>query len=129
MPGKRCDSWWTHDFRHSSDFHPLRNLLICWLAFCRPASNTAVPCWLDHAVPWPQALIVGSMLGPIALLVIFALLGRSHIYFRNFAEISTLFGYAILVSTISFMVYLALLRKHKEIKINPIRSQNFFHRA
>lgn len=60
---------------------------------------------------WPRALMVGVTVGLIALLVIFALLSRSHIYFRNFAEISTLFGYTILVSTVSFMVYLALLRK------------------
>ena len=74
----------------------------------------------------PRAMIVGSISGPITLLVIFALLSRSQIYFRNFAEISTLFAYTILVSTVSFMVYLALLRK--EIKSNPARS-HFFHRA
>ena len=67
---------------------------------------------------WPQALILGAISGPIALLVIFALLSRSHIYFRNFAEVSTLLAYTILVSTVSFMVYLALLRK--EMKSNPI---------
>jgi hypothetical protein len=76
---------------------------------------------------WPRALIVGATVGPIALLVIFELLSRSHIYFRNFAEISTLLAYTILVSTVSFMVYLALL--HKEMKSNPIRSRSFFHRA
>lgn len=76
---------------------------------------------------WPRALFVGVTVGPIALLVIFALLSRSHIYFRNFAEISTLFAYTILVSTVAFMVYLALLRK--EMKSNPARSQHFFHRA
>ena len=76
---------------------------------------------------WPRALIVGVTVGPIALLMIFALLSRSHIYFRSFAEISTLFAYTILVSTVSFMVYLALLRK--EMKNNPTRSQHFFHRA
>jgi hypothetical protein len=76
---------------------------------------------------WPRALIVGATVGPIALLVIFALLSRSHIYFRNFAEISTLLAYTILVSTVSFMVYLALLRK--EMRSNPIRSRSFFHRA
>lgn len=76
---------------------------------------------------WPRALIVGASSGPITLLVIFALLGRSHIYFRNLAEITTLFAYTILVSTVSFMVYLALLRK--EMKSNPARSQHFFHRA
>jgi hypothetical protein len=74
-----------------------------------------------------RALIVGATVGPIAQLVIFTLLGRSHIYFRNFAEISTLFAYTILVSTVSFMVYLAMLRK--EMKSNPARSQHFFHRA
>ena len=76
---------------------------------------------------WPRALLVGAVPGPIALLIIFALLSRSHIYFRNFAEIGMLFAYTILVSTVSFMVYLALLRK--EIKSNPTRSQHFFHRA
>ena len=76
---------------------------------------------------WPRALIVGATVGPIALLAIFALLGRTHIHFRNFTEISTLFAYTILVSTVSFMVYLALLRK--EINSNPARSQHFFHRA
>ena len=76
---------------------------------------------------WPFALIVGAMLGPPALLVIFALLGRGHIYFRNFAEAGTLFAYSILVSTVSFMVYLALLRK--EMKSKPVPSQKFSHRS
>jgi hypothetical protein len=76
---------------------------------------------------WPQALILGSIPGPIALLVIFALLSRSHIYFRNFAEISTLLAYTIVVSTVSFMVYLTLLRK--EMKSNPIRSRSSVHQA
>ncbi len=73
---------------------------------------------------WPRALIVGATVGPIALLIIFVLLSRSHIYFRNLAEISTLFAYTILVSTVSFTVYLALLRK--EMKSNPARSRPIF---
>lgn len=76
---------------------------------------------------WPRALIVGAISGPITLFVIFAVLSQSHIYFRNLAEISTLFAYTILVSSVSFMVYLALLRK--EMKSNPARSQHFFHRS
>ena len=77
---------------------------------------------------WPQGLIVSDVLsGPIALLVMLALLSRSHIYFRNLAEISTLFAYTILVSTVCFMVNLALLRK--EVKSNPARSRHFFHRT
>ena len=74
---------------------------------------------------WPLALTVGGTLGPLALLVIFVLLGRSHIYFRNIAEISTLLAYTILVSTISFMVYLALLRE--AMKSNSTRSRRFSH--
>jgi hypothetical protein len=76
---------------------------------------------------WPLALIVGAVLGPPALIVIFVLLGCSHIYFGNLVETGTLFAYSILVSTISFMVYLALLRK--EIKGKPTPTQRFLHRA
>ena len=80
-----------------------------------PAGSTTRLSWL------------GAISGPIALLVIFALLSRSHIYFRNLAEVSTLLAYTILVSTVSFMGYLALLRK--EMKSNPTRSRRFFHQA
>jgi hypothetical protein len=59
---------------------------------------------------------VGAALGPPALLVIFVLFGHAHVYFRNVAETGTLFGYSILVSTIAFMVYLALLRKDMKNK-------------
>src|SRR6185312_5125745 len=65
---------------------------------------------------WPFALIVGAALGPPALLVIFMLFGRAHVYFRNIAETGTLFGYSILVSTVAFMVYLALLRNDMKNK-------------
>ena len=60
---------------------------------------------------WPFALIVGAALGPPALLVIFILFRHAHVYFHNAAETGTLFGYSMLVSTIAFVVYLALLRK------------------
>jgi hypothetical protein len=39
--------------------------------------------------------------------------------------VSTLLAYTILVSTVSFMVYLSLLRK--EMRSNPIRSRRSFH--
>lgn len=77
---------------------------------------------------WPLAVVVGAALGPPALLVIFALLGRNHIYFRNLGEIGTLFAYTILVSTVSCMVYLVLLRK--EITAAKAgRSQRYFHQV
>jgi uncharacterized membrane protein YGL010W len=99
-----------------------------WLFVGLPAT-LLFPAGSIIRLSWPRALILGAISGPIALLVIFALLSRSHIYFRNLAEVSTLLAYTILVSTVSFMVYLALLRKHKEMKSNPTRSQNFFHQA
>ena len=98
---------------------------ICGLDACRPARNSSFPARSITRLSWPRALIVGVTVGPIALLMIFALLSRSHIYFHNLAEVSTLFAYTILVSTVSFMVYLALLRK--EMKRNPARSRHFFH--
>jgi hypothetical protein len=77
---------------------------------------------------WPLAVVVGAALGPPALLVIFVLLGRNHIYFRNLGEIGTLFAYTILVSTVSCMVYLVLLRK--EITAAKAgRSQRSFHQV
>ena len=76
---------------------------------------------------WPLAPIVGAALGPPALLVIFILFGRAHVYFRNVVETGMLFGYSILVSTIAFMVYLALLRK--EMKHSPALPQRVPHQA
>jgi hypothetical protein len=76
---------------------------------------------------WPFALIVGAALGPPALLVIFILFGDAHVYFRNAAETGTLFGYSMLVSTIAFVVYLALLRK--DMKNGPALSQRIAHQA
>jgi hypothetical protein len=90
--------------------------LVGWLFVGLPAA-LLFPAGTITRLSWPFALIVGAVLGPPALLGIFVLLARSHIYFRNFAETSTLFAYSILVSTVAFMVYLALLRK--EMKSKP----------
>ena len=84
--------------------------ILGWLLIGLPTA-LIFPAGFITRLSWPFALIVGAGLGPPALLVIFVLLGRGHVYFRNFAETGTLFGYSILVSTIAFMVYLALLRK------------------
>jgi hypothetical protein len=95
-----------------------------WLLIGLPTA-LIIPAGSITRLSWPFALILGAVLGPPALLVIFLLLGRGHIYFRNFAEISTLFAYSILVSSVAFMVYLALLRK--EMKSRPAPSQGSFH--
>ena len=61
---------------------------------------------------WTLRLLIGASLGPFALLVIFVLLGRGHLSFpASFTGTSLLWAYAILVSVVSFAVYVALLRR------------------
>lgn len=88
-----------------------------WLFVGLPAVLLFPPASLAR-LSRPLALVVGAVLGSAALMVIFALLGRGHIYFRNWAEIGTLLAYTVLVSTVSFMVYLALLRKEMKGKLS-----------
>ncbi len=76
---------------------------------------------------WPFALMVGAALGPPVLLLILILIGRGHVYFRNVAETGTLFAYSILVSTIAFVVYLALLRK--DLKDKSVLPEGAPHRV
>ena len=61
---------------------------------------------------WPLTLAVGAALGPPAMLVILLLLGHGRIYFpTSHPETATLFAYSMLVSTVSFGVYVGLLRQ------------------
>ena len=61
---------------------------------------------------WPLALLVGAALGPLALLAIFLLLGHGHLSFpASFTGTGPLWAFSILVSTSSFLIYVALLRK------------------
>jgi hypothetical protein len=61
---------------------------------------------------WPLTLLVGAALGPLALLVIFALLGHGHVEFPGtFRGTGWLWAFSILVSTVSFVLYTALLKE------------------
>ena|ERR1700730_5784375 len=61
---------------------------------------------------WPFRLLIGASLGPFALLVIVILLGHGHINFpASFTGTSMLWAYAIVVSAVSFAVYVALLHR------------------
>lgn len=63
-------------------------------------------------LPWPFALVVGASLGPLALLAILLVLGHGYIYLSSsFAETAIQFAYSILISTVAFLVYAALLRR------------------
>jgi hypothetical protein len=59
---------------------------------------------------WPLALLLGAILGPFALAVIFLLHDHGHIYLSSsFAETASPYLLAALVSTVAFAVYRVLL--------------------
>jgi hypothetical protein len=63
---------------------------------------------------WPLRLLVGATLGPLALLLIFVLIGRGHVGFpESFRGTGALWAYSVVVSTAAFLVYAALLHKQK----------------
>jgi hypothetical protein len=76
-----------------------------------------VPPRLLCRLPLPRRLLIGAVLGPLALFLVFVLLfvvqrasGADHTTF-SLAHSDTLWPMSMLVSTISFVVYTALLRR------------------
>lgn len=73
----------------------------------------AIPARLLSRVRWPLCVLIGAALGPLALLlifvVIFAMQGRLSAF--SLANTGSLWQFSILVSTVSFLVYAALLRR------------------
>ena len=71
--------------------------------------------------PWLVTIAVGALLGPPALFVILLVLGGGSVHLSSsFRETGPLFAFSILVSTVSFGVYVALLRKQlwERVEIN-----------
>lgn len=65
---------------------------------------------------WPLRLMLGAALGPLALLVIFVLLGSGHMDAQaGFRGTGFLWCYSIVVSTVSFLVYAALLNRERAV--------------
>lgn len=70
-------------------------------------------------LPWPLSLLVGAALGPLALFLVFVLvsdatraaLAHGHMIPGMFTGTASLWPLSILVSTVAFVVYVALLRK------------------
>ncbi|HEY6385394.1 MAG TPA: hypothetical protein VIX91_06905 [Candidatus Acidoferrum sp.] len=59
-----------------------------------------------------DGLLVGAALGPPPLLIIFALLAHGHLEFPGtFKGTGSLWTFSILVSTVSFGLYVALLKR------------------
>jgi hypothetical protein len=66
---------------------------------------------------WPQRVLVGTALGPLALFLAFVLLGHGHMDFNDRASFigpKVLWAFSILVSTVSFVLYAALLREESQ---------------
>jgi hypothetical protein len=72
----------------------------------------AFPTRLLSHLPWPVRTLIGITLGPLALLLIFvalfAIQGRLSAF--SLAHTESLWPFSVLVSTVSFLVYAALLR-------------------
>jgi hypothetical protein len=72
----------------------------------------ALPARLLSRVAWSGQILIGATLGPLALLlifiVLFAIQGRTAAF--SLAHTESLWPFSVLVSTISFLVYAALLR-------------------
>jgi hypothetical protein len=73
----------------------------------------AFPARLLSHLAWPVRMLIGATLGPLALLLIFVVLfaiqGRLSAF--SLAHTESLWPFSILVSTISFLVYAALMRR------------------
>lgn len=83
-----------------------------WLLVGLPTA-LLVPARSFTCLSWPLRVFVGAALGPLALFAIFVLLTHGHINSRAFKGTGGLWAYSILVSTVSFVVYVALLAKEK----------------
>jgi hypothetical protein len=102
---------------------PQAQVTVALQVFCLYATFSVLG-WLFVGVPvalffpvrsvaswsWPVLIAVGALAGPLALLLILVLLGHGR-FPSSFVGTGALFAFSILVSTVSFCVYVALLRK------------------
>jgi drug/metabolite transporter (DMT)-like permease len=87
------------------------------MAACGASYCTVFPARSITRLSWPLRMLVGAALGPLALLVIFVLLRHGHLEISGtFRGSGWLWAYSILVSTVSFVLYVFLLRKEKVVE-------------
>ncbi len=93
-----------------------------WLLVGVPIAIGLSPRLLSR-VAWPGRMLIGATLGPLALLLIFVVLfvmqGRLSAF--SLAHTETLWPLSVIVSTVSFLVYAALLRRRKP---RPVQSDH-----
>ena len=82
-----------------------------WLLVGLPTA-LIFPAHFISRLSWPLTLILGAVLGPLALVGIFLLHDDGHIYLSStFVETVVLYALSVLVSTVSFVAYRVLLSK------------------
>ena len=86
--------------------------VVGWVLVGAPTA-LAFPPRLLLRVAWPVRVVIGAAMGPLALLLIFVVLfviqGMPGEF--SLAHTETLWPFSILVSTVSFLAYAALLRR------------------
>jgi hypothetical protein len=95
---------------------------IGWLFVGLPIA-LLLPAHSIRRLPWPLRPLVGAALGPLALFLIFVLvsdvsraaLAHGHMVPGMFTGTASLWPLSILVSTVAFVVYVALLRKENVV--------------
>jgi hypothetical protein len=84
-----------------------------WILVGLPVA-LAFPARLISRIPWPACLLIGAILGPLALFLIFVVLAVSQgARTVSLDHTEGLWPLSIVVSTVSFFVYAALLRRKR----------------
>jgi hypothetical protein len=94
-----------------------------WLLVGLPIA-LLLPAHFIRRLPWPLRLLVGAVLGPLALFLVITLvsdssraaLAHGHMIPGMFTGTASLWPLSILISTIAFAVYVVLLRKEKGVE-------------
>ena len=81
-----------------------------WLLVGVPIAVFVPPAAIRR-LSWPLTLFVGAALGPVTLLLIFLLHGHGHVQLLPDPFYTRIvWGFSVVVSTVSFAVYASLLR-------------------
>lgn len=85
--------------------------IVGWLAIGIPAVVVLSPQRISQFPLW-LLLVIGALLGPIALVTIFLLLSRGLAAGETFTNTGPLWACASLISTVAFAVHCALVRRY-----------------
>ena len=84
--------------------------VIGWAAVGVPAALILSPKWILQSSIW-LLLLLGTLLGPLALIVIFLLLSRGMPVAETFTHTGLIWVFASLISTVALLVHCALVRQ------------------